>query len=78
MTAQQIKLFEEHNLKVWYDENQKRWCIWGQAGVIATCLRATRAKYIIIEEYKFTIEDVTHQIYQLADIKFAFQKLIYQ
>lgn len=72
-----IKLFQSHNLKVWFDK-RNRWCIYGQGGVIATCLKATRAKYIVIEDTKIKLEDVTHQIYQLPDIKIAFQKLIYE
>lgn len=77
MTEEQIKLFRSHNLKVWID-NKNRYCIYGQAGTIATCLRATRAKYIQIEEVKYKIEDVTHQIYQMTEIKLAFKKLIYE
>jgi len=73
-----IKLFQEHNLEVWFEEHKERWCIYGQGGVIATCLRATRAKHIIIDGYKFTIDEVTHQIYQLAEIKIAFSKLLYE
>ena len=31
-----------------------------------------------IEEVKYKIEDVTHQIYQMTEIKLAFKKLIYE
>ncbi|WP_288594002.1 hypothetical protein [uncultured Victivallis sp.] len=79
MTDQEIiKLFQAHGLKIWMEPNKKRWCISGQAGIIAVCLKATRANFIQIQDQKYPLEEVTHQIYQLAEIKLAFQQLIFE
>ena len=73
-----IKLFQAHGLKIWMEPQKKRWCISGQAGIIATCLKATRANYIKIQDETYPLEEVTHQIYQLTEIKLAFQQLIFE
>lgn len=75
MNDELVKLIQSHGLKIWYEDSRRRWCISGQAGVIATCLRATREKYIQIEDDIYPVEEVTHQIYQMTEIKLAFRRL---
>lgn len=77
MNKEWLKLCQDHNIEVWYEERKQRFCMQGQALAIANCLKATRAKKIIINGEVYKIEDVTHQIYQLTEIKIAFNCLIF-
>ncbi len=72
-----LTLCEDHNIKVWYEEDKKRWCLEGQSLAIANCLRATKAQNIIVDGQLYDIDDVIMQIYQLSEIKLAFQQLIF-
>lgn len=69
------ELCKNHGLKIWQEPHKGRYCIQGQGGVIATCLRATRATHITIDKIEYELAEVTHQIYQLSDIKLAFENL---
>ena len=48
MNKEWLKLCQDHNIEVWYEERKQRFCMQGQALAIANCLKATRAKKIII------------------------------
>lgn len=77
MNKEWIMLCESHGIKIYYEEAKSRWCMIGQAGNIARCLKATRAKTILIKGEQYELDDVTHQIYQLAEIKLVFSELIF-
>lgn len=69
------KICRDHNLKIWFEKEKNRYCIYGQAGTITRCLKATRKNYIIINSTKYSIEEISHQIYQMSEIKIAFEKI---
>lgn len=64
-----------HGLKFWHEPQKGRYCILGQGQIIATCLRATRAKEIIIDGETWQIEEITKKIHLMTEIKLAFFEL---
>ena len=77
MNEEWLRLCKDHQINIYYEEKKKRWCMYGNGLTIANCLRATRAKRIKIGEEIYEMAEATHQIYQLAEIKFAFSELIF-
>lgn len=69
-------LAPSHGLKFWHEPEKSRYCILGQGQIIATCLRATRAQQIVINGELWLIDEVTHKIHLMGEIKFAFAELI--